>query len=83
MLVLNMMDIVKKTGDKIDTEKLSQALGCPVAEISAVKNMGTKEAAEQAVDLAKSQASTHPQHSFSDPVENALGKIVLETFMIL
>ena len=76
MLVLNMMDIVKKTGDKIDTEKLSQALGCPVAEISAVKNMGTKEAAEQAVDLAKSQASTHPQHSFSDPVENALGKIV-------
>ena len=76
MLVLNMMDIVKKTGDKIDTEKLSQTLGCPVAEISAVKNMGTKEAAEQAVGFAKSQASTHPQHSFSDPVENALGKIV-------
>ncbi|MCI9576926.1 MAG: ferrous iron transport protein B [Clostridiales bacterium] len=76
ILALNMMDIVKKTGDKIDTEKLSQALGCPIAEISAVKNIGAKDAAEQAVNLAQSQASTHPQHSFSDPVENTLGKIV-------
>lgn len=76
LMVLNMMDIVKKTGDTIDTEKLGKAFGCPVAEISAVKNMGTKEAAQQAVQLAASGHKTPPQHTFSDTVEHALGKIV-------
>lgn len=76
LVVLNMMDIVKKTGDIIDVEKLSKALGCPIAEISAVKNVGVKEAAQQAVNLAASGRKTPPQHCFSDEVEKALGNII-------
>ena len=76
LVVLNMMDIVKKTGDIIDVEKLSKALGCPIAEISAVKSMGVKEAAQQAVNLAASGRKTPPQHCFSDEVEKALGNII-------
>lgn len=52
VVALNMMDLVRKNGDKIDSKKLEKTLGCPVVEISAMKNQGTKELVEQAIDAA-------------------------------
>ena len=52
VIALNMMDIVEKNGDKIDLNKLSDILGCPVIETSALKGKGIKEVAEKAVELA-------------------------------
>lgn len=75
IIALNMMDIVKKNGDRIDTEKLSEALGCQVVETSAVKGQGLKEVSDKAVQMARSGAKTQPQHTFSRPVEDALEQI--------
>ena len=75
IIALNMIDIVRKKGDKIDTQKLSAALGCAVVETSAVKGFGSKEVAEQAIAMAKRNAVTVPQHSFSDGIEKALSEV--------
>ncbi len=72
---VNMMDVVRKNGDKIDFEKLSKKLACKVVEISALKNTGITEAAEAAIEAAKSGAKPVPQHSFSGCVEHALAHI--------
>lgn len=74
VVAVNMMDVVKKNGDKIDIEQLSRAIGCKVVEISALKNTGIAEAAELAVQAA-SATKTVPQHSFSGSVEHALAHI--------
>ncbi len=71
---VNMMDVVKKEGDKIDTAELSRQLGCKVVEISALKGTGVMEAAETAIQAAKG-TRTIPQHTFSGPVEHALAHI--------
>ena len=71
---VNMMDIVRKNGDKIDTEELSRALGCKVVEISALKGDGIMDAAEAAIDAAKN-GKTIPMHRFSGPVEHAIAHI--------
>ena len=49
VVAVNMIDLVRKNGDTIDLDKLSRALGCPCVEISALKQLGCQEAAEQAV----------------------------------
>ena len=49
VVAVNMMDVVKKNGDKIDIEELSRALGVKVVEISALKGTGVMEAAEAAM----------------------------------
>ena len=59
-----MMDVVQKNGDKINTLQLSKELGCKVVEISALKGTGINEAANAAVDAAKSGVKTIPQHKF-------------------
>ena len=74
VVALNMMDIVKKKGDKINTKELARQLGCTVVEISALKGSGTEEAAEAAIKAA-SGTKTIPQHSFSGVVEHALAHI--------
>ena len=71
---VNMMDVVRKKGDEINPEQLSKAIGCKVVEISALKNEGVIEAAEAAIEAAKS-TRTVPKHSFSGPVEHALAHI--------
>lgn len=75
VIALNMMDIVKKNGDRIDTQQLSSALGCPVIETSAIKGDGSKEVADRAVQMAGTGVKTKPQHTFSAPVEDALARI--------
>ncbi|WP_417019149.1 ferrous iron transporter B, partial [Anaerotruncus massiliensis (ex Liu et al. 2021)] len=75
IIALNMIDIVKKNGDRIDTHKLAAALGCEVIETSAVKGAGSKEVADRAVQMARAGIMTRPQHTFSGPVEDALARI--------
>jgi len=74
VMALNMMDIVHKSGDKIDTAKLAKELGCHVVEISALKGTGISEAAETAIKAAEG-VKTLPQHSFSGGVEHTLAHI--------
>ena len=74
VVAINMMDIVKKRGDKLDTAQLGKQLGYRVIEISALKGMGVQEAAEAAIQAAKG-GRTLPLHSFSGPVEHALAHI--------
>ena len=74
VVAVNMMDIVKKNGDKINTAELSRQLGCKIVEISALKGTGIMEAAEAAVDAAKN-GRTVPQHTFAGVVEHALAHI--------
>ncbi|WP_297141547.1 ferrous iron transport protein B [uncultured Eubacterium sp.] len=74
VVAVNMIDVVKKNGDKINTQELSRQLACPVVEISALKGTGIKEAADIAVNAA-SKAPTIPQHKFSGVVEHALAHI--------
>ena len=74
VVAVNMMDVVEKNGDKINTAELSRALGCKVVEISALKGVGLMEAAEAAVEAAE-KGKTVPRHSFSGTVEHALAHI--------
>ena len=73
-VAINMMDVVEKNGDKINTAELSRALGCKVVEISALKGNGIMEAAEAAIDAARN-GRTVPLHTFSGTVEHALAHI--------
>ena len=74
VIAINMMDVVRKSGDRIDTAELSRELGCKVVEISALKGDGVMEAAQAAVEAASS-AKTVPMHTFSGPVEHAIAHI--------
>ncbi|MDY6398196.1 MAG: ferrous iron transport protein B [Treponema sp.] len=74
VIALNMMDLVKKAGDKINVAELSRQLGCKIIEISALKGTNVMEAAEEAIKAA-AQTKTVPQHVFPGPVEHAIAHI--------
>ena len=74
VVAVNMMDIVRKSGDKINIAELSARLGCKVVEISALKKTGIKEAAEMVVEAAKKGAVV-PYHTFSGSVDHAIAHI--------
>ena len=74
VVAINMMDIVKKNGDRIDTAELSKRLGCKVMEISALRGDGIMAAAEEAIWAAQSKKPV-PLHTFSGPVEHAIAHI--------
>ena len=74
VVAINMIDVVKKNGDKINIQELSRQLGCKVVEISALKGTGIHEAAEAAIDAAKN-GKTVPMHTFSGCVEHAIAHI--------
>ena len=74
VVAVNMMDVVKKNGDSINTSELGRELGCKVVEISALKGTGVMQAAEAALEAAKS-TKTVPMHTFSGPVEHAIAHI--------
>lgn len=75
VIALNMIDIVKKRGDIIDINKLSKLLGCPVVKTSALKGEGTKEVANKAIQLAKSNNDNEFQLQFSSEVKEAIEAI--------
>ncbi len=74
VIAINMMDVVRKNGDKIDVAELSRQLGCKIVEISALKNDGIQEAAQEAIKAAKN-GKTIPKHSFAGVVEHAIAHI--------
>ena len=74
VVAVNMMDIIKKNVDKLNTEALAKHLGCKVVEISALKGDGIMDAAEAAIAAAKGEA-TVPQHSFDGAVEHCIAHI--------
>ena len=74
VVAINMIDVVRKRGDKIDTEALSKKLGCQVVKISALKEDGIKEVTDAVVAAAKKGKSV-PKHIFSGTVEHALAHI--------
>ena len=74
VVAVNMIDIVRRNGDKINTAELSRELGCKVVEISALKGNGVMEAAEAAIDAARN-TKTVPMHTFSGVVEHAIAHI--------
>lgn len=75
VVAVNMIDLVRKNGDEIDLNKLGTALGCQVVTMSALKGEGGKEAAEQAVALAKAKRSGELPHVFTGSVEHAIAHI--------
>lgn len=75
VVAVNMMDIVKKNGDRIDIGRLSKELGCPVFEISALKKTGIDAAVLSAVDAVNNGAKGKTTHSFSGCVEHAIAHI--------
>ncbi len=74
VIALNMMDLVRKAGDKINTKELSRALGYQIVEISALKGDGVDSAVKACVEAA-TNGKTVPQHTFSGPVEHAIAHI--------
>lgn len=77
VIALNMMDLVEKNGDKIDVAALSEKLGCPVVETSALKGKGMDALLEAAIEAGKAGAPAAPKLSFDSSVESALAEIAL------
>ncbi len=75
VVALNMIDVARKNGDSADLAKLSEALGCDVVEMSALKTMGTDEAAKRAVAAASSAKPACPPSVFDGEVKTALAQI--------
>ena len=74
VIAINMMDVVEKNGDKIDVAALSEALGCRIVTISALKGRGIEEAASAVVEAARAGVPV-PMHTFSGVVEHAVAHI--------
>ena len=75
VVAVNMMDIVEKNGDVINTKNLAKSLGCEVMEISALKGKGVDAVAKKAIALAKADKKVTPAHTFSQPVEDAIAAV--------
>ena len=75
VVAVNMMDLVRKNGDRIDAEKLGEALGCDVVEISALKGEGGAAAAEKAARLGQQKHAGELPHVFTGSVEHAIAHI--------
>ena len=75
VMAVNMMDLVKKNGDKIHTDRLAAKLGCEVVEISALKGIGIQAAAERAVTLARKNRASVPVHHYAKSVESAIESV--------
>ena len=75
VVAINMMDVVTRSGDRINTAQLAKELGCEVVEISALKGTGVMDAAEKCIAVAGSGKKTIPMHTFSGSVEHALAPI--------
>ncbi len=76
VIALNMMDLVEKNGDVIDVTELSEKLGCPIVEISALRGRGTEQVIERARELAGAGTAPAPKLRFTDEVEEALSEII-------
>ena len=78
IMAINMMDVIKKRGDKIHIDKLGEKLGCEVVEISALKGDGIKDLANKAVKLAQGKGANKIAHKFNDKVEEVVTNVEAE-----
>ena len=76
VIAVNMLDVLEKSGNKLDLDKMSEKLGCPVVEISALKGTGVMEAAEKAIEIAKSHTLPKEKQEFDKNVEDAIKDII-------
>lgn len=81
VVAVNMIDLVERNGDKIDLNRLSQELGCPVMAVSALKGKGTKEVAAKAIEVAKKHQVAPILEIYDKTVMSALSKIESELQM--
>ena len=75
VVAVNMIDLVRKNGDQIDTRRLSAELGCPVIETSALKGSGLQRLAQEAIELAETNTKPAAPKTFSPEVEKTLSAI--------
>lgn len=79
VVALNMVDLMEKSGDAIDTAALEKSLGCPVVMISALKNKGVDELIARAKEVALAQrgpvVKTAPRLRFDGAIETVLNEI--------
>ena len=75
MIALNMIDLTRKNGDRIDLQRLGEALGCEIVETSALKGEGSRQVAEKAAALAKAPRAAELPHVFTGSVEHAIAHI--------
>ncbi len=75
VMAVNMLDVMQKRGDKVDTKKLAEKLGCEVVEISALKGTGIEEAAKRAVALAEKRKVSEVAHEFSEEAERIISSV--------
>nr|WP_072513960.1 ferrous iron transport protein B [Ndongobacter massiliensis] len=80
VIALNMMDLVRRNGDKIDTGKLSRALGAPIVEISALHGENMDGLVKAAREAAEDRKAPSPEKNFSEDIECLLEKIEAEGF---
>ncbi|MDO4711235.1 MAG: ferrous iron transport protein B [Peptostreptococcaceae bacterium] len=78
VIALNMTDLLEKSGDKIDKEKLSKMLGCPVIETTALRGKGATEVAQKAIELANQKKAPDDVVRFEDTIEEAIASIEQE-----
>ena len=75
VVAVNMIDIVRKNGDKIDLKKLGDALGCEVMATSALKGEGSQAVALRAAELARGNRAVEAPSVFNGSVEHAIAHI--------
>ena len=75
VMAVNMIDVVEKNGDSVNLDKLSEKIGCPAIEISALKGRGVEKVAIKAVELARSGSAPAPIRQFDNKVESVIGAV--------
>ena len=76
VIALNMTDLLEKRGMKIDVERLSMLMNCPVVETSALKQIGLDKLIDKAVEVAHKKDVDLPKEIFSEEMEKAVAAVV-------
>lgn len=76
VIALNMADLVKKQDIKINVERLSMLLNCPIIETSALKQTGLEELIDKALDVALKREVDLPKEIFSKKLEKAIDEVM-------
>lgn len=73
VVAVNMLDVIEKRKDQINTKELASALGCPVVCISALKAIGIEELMNELRRV--SQREFEPINIYTGSLKQALGEI--------